>query len=82
MNASVSAGIATPIFFLIFIVVIALFPELALLLSAPAVVTGFNALFGIGIAVPIIQSLIRYLEASGFGGEISEGYQNLMGNNQ
>jgi len=82
LEAAMSAGIATPIFFLIFIVVIALFPELALLLSAPAVVAGFNALFGIGIAVPIIQSLIRHLEAGGFGGEISEGYQNLMGNPQ
>ena len=49
-----------------------------MLLSAPAMVAGFNALFGIGIALPIIQSLIRHLEAGGFGEEIAEGYQTLM----
>jgi hypothetical protein len=71
--AAVSAGIATPVFFLIFIAVLALFPELTLLLSAPAVVAGFNALLGIGIAVPIVQSLLRHLEAGGFGAEMAEG---------
>lgn len=82
IEAAVGAGVATPIFFLIFMVVIALFPELALLLSAPAVVAGFNALFGIGVAVPIVQSLIRHIEAGGFGDEITEGYQNLVGDTQ
>jgi len=79
VGAAVSAGIATPIFFLIFIAVIALFPELAVLLSAPAIVAGFNALFGIGIAVPIIQSLVRHVEAGGLGEGVAEAYQNLMG---
>ena len=79
VKAAVSTGIATPIFFVIFIAVIALFPELAILLSAPAVVAGFNALFGVGIAIPIIQSLIRHVEAGGFGEEVAEGYQSLMG---
>lgn len=73
--AAVTAGIATPIFFLILIAAIALFPELTLLLSAPIVVGGFNALFGIGIAVPIIQSLLRHLEAGGFGEEAAIEYQ-------
>jgi hypothetical protein len=68
--AAVSAGIATPIFFLIFIAILAVFPELTLLLSAPAVVAGFNALFGIGIAVPIVQSLMRHMEAGGFAEEM------------
>ncbi len=78
--AAVSAGIAAPIFFLIFIAVLALFPELALLLSAPAIVAGFNALFGMGIAVPMIQSLLRHAAAGGFGDDVAAGYQNLMGN--
>ena len=82
VEAAVSAGIAAPIFFLIFIAVLALFPELTLLLSAPAVVAGFNTLFGVGIAVPIIQSLVRHVEAGGFGEEVAENYQNLMGNAQ
>lgn len=79
VESAVSAGIATPIFFIIFIAVLALFPELVILLSAPAVVAGFNALFGIGMAIPIIQSLIRHVEAGGFGAEVAEGYQALMG---
>ncbi|UBF30791.1 HNH endonuclease (plasmid) [Kovacikia minuta CCNUW1] len=82
VEAAVSAGIATPIFFLIFIAVIALFPEVAVLLSAPAVVAGFNALFGLGIAIPIIQSLVRHVEVGGFREEVAEGYQSLMGNAQ
>lgn len=65
--AAVSAGIATPIFFLVLITVIALFPEIAVVLSAPAVITGFNALFGVSIALPIVQSMLRHLEAGGFG---------------
>ena len=70
VKAAVSTGIATPIFFIIFIGVIALFPELAILLSAPVVVAGFNTLFGVGIAIPIIQSLIRHAEAGGFGEDV------------
>ncbi|MGJ3251026.1 MAG: HNH endonuclease [Elainellaceae cyanobacterium] len=76
-EAAISAGIMAPIFFLILIAVLALFPELTILLSAPVVVAGFNALFGISVATPIIQSLIRHLEAGGFGEEIAEGYQSL-----
>jgi len=68
--AAISAGIATPIFFVIFIAVMALFPEVVVILSAPAVVAGFNALFGVGIALPIAQSLVRHIEADGFGGEV------------
>ncbi len=82
VGAAVSAGIATPIFFLIFIAVIALFPELAVLLSAPALVAGFNILFGVGIAIPMIQSLMRHVESGGFGEEVAEGYQSLIGDAQ
>ena len=78
IDAAVSAGIATPIFFLIFIVTIALFPELVVILSAPAVVAGFNTLFGIGIALPIIQSIIRHIEADGLGKETKEQYQTAI----
>jgi hypothetical protein len=78
VEAAVSAGIAAPIFFVILIAVLALFPEFALILSAPAIVTGFNALFGVGIATPIIQSIVRHIQAGGMGQEISDGYDNLM----
>ncbi|MGJ3248871.1 MAG: hypothetical protein ACFE0I_22710 [Elainellaceae cyanobacterium] len=77
LEAAISAGIMAPIFFLILIAVLALFPELTILLSAPAVVARFSALFAISIATPIIQSLIRHLEAGGFGEDIAEGYQSL-----
>lgn len=76
-EAAITAGIMAPIFFLILIAVLALFPELTILLSAPAVLAGFNALFGISIAAPIIQSLIRHLEAGGFGQEPIDGYQSF-----
>jgi len=76
LEATISAGIIAPIFFLILIAVIALLPELTILLSAPVVVAGFNSLFGISIATPIIQSLIRHLESGGFGEDIAEGYQS------
>lgn len=65
--AAVTAGIATPIFFLILVAAIALIPEMVIILSAPAVVAGFHVLFGVGIALPIIQSVMRHLEAGGFG---------------
>jgi hypothetical protein len=44
---AVTTGITAPIFFVILIAVLALFPELTVLLAAPAVVAGFNALFGV-----------------------------------
>jgi hypothetical protein len=69
-EAAISAGIATPVFFLIFIAVTALVPEVAVILAAPAVVAGFNGLFGVGIALPIIQSLIRHVKADSPSGEI------------
>lgn len=70
----VKTGIATPVFFLILIATLALFPELTILLSAPAVVAGFNAMWGISLAAPIIHSLVRHAEAGGFGEEIAQGY--------
>jgi hypothetical protein len=76
--AAVSAGMTTPIFFLILITVLALFPEFVVILSAPVVVTGFNLLFGIAIATPIIQSIIRHIEADGFGEEIAQDYENWV----
>ena len=77
IEAAVSAGIAAPIFFLLLIMVLALFPELAIILSAPIVVAGFNGLFGISVALPIVQSIVRHIQAGGFGEEIAEGYDNL-----
>lgn len=78
----VKTGLATPVFFLIFIAVLALFPELTLLLSAPAVVAGFNALFGISLAMPVVQSIVRHIQAGGFGEEVTEGYKNLTTSTQ
>ncbi|MBM0740423.1 HNH endonuclease [Phormidium sp. CLA17] len=69
LQSAISAGIAAPIFFLILVAVLALLPELTLLLSAPIVVAGFNALFGISVAIPIIQSINRHLEAVRVEGE-------------
>lgn len=77
IQQAVKTGLATPVFFLIFIAVLALFPELTLLLSAPAVVAGFNALFGISLAMPIVQSIVRHIQAGGFGEEVTESYANL-----
>lgn len=68
-EAAISAGIATPVFFVIFVAVMALFPQVAVVLSTPAVVAGFNALFGVSIALPIIQSFVRHVEADGLGGD-------------
>jgi hypothetical protein len=78
VEAAVSTGIAAPMFFVILIAVLALFPEFAVVLSAPAIVAGFNALFGIGIATLLIQSIIRHIQAGGLGQEISDGYDNLV----
>ncbi len=74
----IRTGISTPIFFLIFVAVLALFPELTLLLSAPAVVAGFNALFGVSIALPIVQSIIRHVQGGGFGQEVAKDYEDLI----
>jgi uncharacterized protein (DUF2062 family) len=76
--AAVSAGITTPIFFLVLIAVLAFFPEFAIVLSAPVVVAGFNVLLGFGIAMPIIQSIIRHIEAEGLGEEVAQGYANIV----
>jgi hypothetical protein len=72
----VKTGISAPVFFLILIATLALFPELTLLLSAPVVVAGFNTLFGISLAAPVLQSIIRHAQAGGFGGEVAAGYQD------
>ncbi len=74
-----TAGIATPIVFLVLVTVLALFPEFTVILSAPIVVAGFNSLFGMSIAIPIIQSLVRHLEAGGFGMEAADTYNNAFG---
>ncbi|MEP0914560.1 HNH endonuclease [Leptolyngbya sp. GB1-A1] len=79
LEAAVTAGIAAPIFFVVLIGVLAVFPELTLLLSAPAVVAGFNTLFGMSIAVPLIQSIVRHVEANGFGEETANAYRSLTG---
>jgi hypothetical protein len=63
--------------FLVLVAVLALLPEFAVLLSAPVVVAGFNTLFGISIAMPIIESLVRHLEVGGFRVEAGENYKNL-----
>jgi hypothetical protein len=76
--AAVNAGIATPIFFLLLVVVMALFPEVVVVLSAPAVIVGFNALFGMGIALPIVQSIIRHVEAGGCGDEAKAQYAEAI----
>lgn len=60
---AVQAGIATPIFFLLMMLAIALVPELVVILSAPAVVAAFQALFGVSVALPLIQSVIRHVQA-------------------
>ncbi|MEC4803926.1 MAG: hypothetical protein SAJ12_20695 [Jaaginema sp. PMC 1079.18] len=66
LDAALSAGIAAPIFFLILIAVLALFPEIGIILAAPGVVLGLNALFGVSIAIPLFQALLRHHEAGGF----------------
>jgi hypothetical protein len=79
LEAAKAAGIATPIVFLILVAVLALFPEFTVVLSAPMVVAGFNALFGMSIAMPIIQSLLRHAQAGGFGEEAADAYKNTFG---
>ena len=65
LESAITTGITAPLFFLILVAVLALLPELTLLLSAPIVMVGFNTLFGISVAVPIIQSISRHFEAVG-----------------
>ena len=65
--AAVSAGLATPVFVILFIVVTAMCPAVVPLLSAPLVVAAFNGLLGISIVTPIAQSLARHTKAGGFG---------------
>ncbi|MEH2396938.1 HNH endonuclease [Nostoc sp.] len=77
-EAAKAAGIATPIVFLVLVAVLALFPEFTVILSAPVVVAGFNALFSISIATPIIQSLVRHVEAGGFGIETADAYKTAF----
>ncbi|MGF1979146.1 MAG: HNH endonuclease [Nostoc sp. CmiSLP01] len=78
LEAAKAAGIATPIVFLILVAVLALFPEFTVVLSAPVVVAGFNALLGISIAMPIVQSLLRHAQAGGFGMEAADTYRNAL----
>ncbi|MEH2013628.1 HNH endonuclease [Nostoc sp.] len=77
-EAAKAAGIATPIVFLVLVAVLALFPEFTVILSASVVVAGFNALFSISIATPIIQSLVRHVEAGGFGIETADAYKTAF----
>ncbi|AFY34470.1 hypothetical protein [Calothrix sp. PCC 7507] len=74
-----TTGIATPIVFLVLVAVLALFPEFTVILSAPVVIAGFNSLFGLSIAMPIIQSLLRHAQAGGFGMEATEAYKDVFG---
>ncbi len=79
VETATQAGITTPIVFLVLIAVMALFPEFMVVLSAPIVVAGFNALFGISIAAPIIHSILRHVKAGGFGSEVAESYSEIAG---
>ncbi|MDZ7962456.1 MAG: HNH endonuclease [Aulosira sp. DedQUE10] len=79
LSTAKTAGIATPIVFLVLVAVLALFPEFTVILSAPVVIAGFNSLFGMSIALPIIQSLLRHAQAGGFGVETAEAYKNAFG---
>ncbi|MEH1771062.1 MAG: HNH endonuclease [Nostoc sp.] len=79
LEAAKAAGIATPIVFLVLVAVLALFPEFTVVLSAPVVIAGFNALFGMSIAMPIVQSLLRHAQAGGFGTETADAYRNSLG---
>jgi hypothetical protein len=78
LETAKTAGIATPIVVFFLVAVLALFPEFTVILSAPVVVAGFNSLFSISIAVPIIQSLIRHTEAGGFGKELAAAWGNFI----
>ncbi len=82
LETAKSVGLTTPVFFLLFVAVLALLPEFAVLLSAPVVVAALSALSGASMATPIIQSLIRHTEAGGFGDETSDKFQQLRDNVQ
>ncbi|WP_242059486.1 hypothetical protein [Nostoc foliaceum] len=49
------------------------------MLSAPVVVAGFNALFSMSIAMPIVQSLLRHAQAGGLSEEAVNAYLNTFG---
>ncbi|MBE9010238.1 HNH endonuclease [Pseudanabaenaceae cyanobacterium LEGE 13415] len=78
LDTAKRVGISTPIVFVTLIAVCALLPELGALLAAPAVVAGLNALLGISIATPLVQSLVRHLNAGGFGEAASNYYRQLQ----
>ena len=75
--AAVSAGLATPVFVILFIVVTAMCPAVVPLLSAPLVVAAFNGLLGISIVTPIAQSLARHTKAGGFGDDAKAHLEDL-----
>lgn len=75
--AAVSAGLATPVFVILFIVVTAMCPAVVPILSAPLVVTAFNGLLGISIVTPIAQSLARHTQAGGFGADAKARLESL-----
>ena len=76
--SAASAGLATPVFVILFIAVTAMCPAVVPLLSAPLVVTAFNGLLGIGIVTPIVQSLARHTKAGGFGDEVKTQYEGSI----
>ncbi len=59
--------------------VLALLQEFTVILSAPVVVAGFNALFGMSIAMPLVLSLLRHAQAGGFGIETADACRNTLG---
>jgi hypothetical protein len=71
-------GVASATLAILLVVVMALFPEVVVVLSASAVIVGFNALFGVGIALPIVQSMIRHVEAGGCGDEVQAQYAEAI----
>lgn len=79
LTSAKTAGIATVIVFPLLIAVLALLPELTFLLATPVVVMGLNAAFGVSLTIPILQSLVRHIEAEGFGTDVSSAYKQIFG---
>lgn len=77
--AAKEAGIATAILFPVLIMIIALLPEVTVVLATPAVVLGLNAAFGVSLTIPLLQSLVRHIESEGFGSEVASAYRDLLG---
>lgn len=75
--AAVSAGLATPVFVLLFIVVTAMCPAVVPLLASPLVVTAFNGLLGFSIVTPIAQSIARHTQSGGFGEDAKAQFETL-----